>query len=298
MDRQLKRGRPLTEALRSALPSLPAYVFQLVAAGVETGELGAALRDAANQMEYEDRLRQDMRTALTYPTILVVSGLAAVLFIFTAVVPRFSVMFSGRFGELPALSRVVLGMGNAVHDNLVVVVCLLAGAAGLVVLAARQPFVRLAALELGLKLPVLGPWLAQSEIARWSTMAAKLLGNRIPLMRVLELARGGLRSVTLADQMLQVERMVRTGVSLSKALADHTDLESTSVNLVRIGEHAGKLPEMLKSLAEMHDKAGRDRLKRVLLLVEPVAILLIGGIIGVFITAVILAITSVNQIPI
>jgi general secretion pathway protein F len=55
---------------------------------------------------------------------------------------------------------------------------------------------------------------------------------------------------------------------------------------------------MLKSLAEMHDKAGRDRLKRVLLLVEPVAILLIGGIIGVFITAVILAITSVNQIPI
>jgi general secretion pathway protein F len=280
------------------LPSLPAYVFQLVAAGVETGELGAALRDAANQMEYEDRLRQDMRTALTYPTILVVSGLAAVLFIFTAVVPRFSVMFSGRFGELPALSRVVLGMGNAVNDNLVVVVCLLAGAAGLVVLAARQPFVRLAALELGLKLPVLGPWLAQSEIARWSTMAAKLLGNRIPLMRVLELARGGLRSVTLADQMLQVERMVRTGVSLSKALADHTDLESTSVNLVRIGEHAGKLPEMLKSLAEMHDKAGRDRLKRVLLLVEPVAILLIGGIIGVFITAVILAITSVNQIPI
>jgi general secretion pathway protein F len=273
-------------------------VFQLVAAGVETGELGAALRDAANQMEYEDRLRQDMRTALTYPTILVVSGLAAVLFIFTAVVPRFSVMFSGRFGELPALSRVVLGMGNAVNDNLVVVVCLLAGAAGLVVLAARQPFVRLAALELGLKLPVLGPWLAQSEIARWSTMAAKLLGNRIPLMRVLELARGGLRSVTLADQMLQVERMVRTGVSLSKALADHTDLESTSVNLVRIGEHAGKLPEMLKSLAEMHDKAGRDRLKRVLLLVEPVAILLIGGIIGVFITAVILAITSVNQIPI
>jgi general secretion pathway protein F len=98
--------------------------------------------------------------------------------------------------------------------------------------------------------------------------------------------------------MNQVERFVRGGGALSTGLADYTRFDATSVNLVRVGERAGNLPSMLQSLAAMHDNASRDRMKRVLLLIEPAAILLIGGVIGVFITAVILAITSVNQIPI
>ena len=76
--------------MRAGFPELPPYVFQLVEAGAETGELGAALKDANTQMEAEDRLNQELRNALTYPIVLVCAGVAAVLFIFTAVVPRFA----------------------------------------------------------------------------------------------------------------------------------------------------------------------------------------------------------------
>jgi general secretion pathway protein F len=296
MDRQLKRGRPILEALRAGFPDLPAYVFQLVEAGAETGELGAALKDASLQMEAEDKMRQEMRNALTYPLVLICAGVGAVLFIFTAVVPRFSAMFAGRMNELPALSRWVMGLGVLVNDNLAASLLAAAGVIALLFLMLRRPETHRHLFELSLRLPAIGSWLAEQEIARWAGMMAKLLANRVALMRALELARGALKSATLAQQMGQVERMVRGGSALSRALADNTRFDATSLNLIRVGERAGQLPEMLGSLAALHERVSRDRMKRVLSLIEPAAILVIGGVIGVFVTAIILAITTVNQI--
>jgi general secretion pathway protein F len=298
MERRLKRGQPVPEALRAGLPDLPEYVYQLTEAGAETGKLGQALRDAANQMDYEDRLRRDVRNALTYPMVLVAAGIAAVLFIFVAVVPRFAVMFAGRFHELPWLSRAVLGIGLWVNDNLPLALLAACLSVASVVATWRVRSVRQWALDTSIKIPIVGPWLVESEMARWAGMMAKLLGNRVSLMRALQMARSSLAVTGFVDQMNQVERFVRGGGALSTGLADYTRFDATSVNLVRVGERAGNLPSMLQSLAAMHDNASRDRMKRVLLLIEPAAILLIGGVIGVFITAVILAITSVNQIPI
>jgi general secretion pathway protein F len=296
MDRQLKRGRSILEALKAGFPELPAYAFQLVEAGAESGTLGPALKDAAAQMEAEDRLNQELRNALTYPIVLVCAGVGAVLFIFTAVVPRFATMFAGRMNELPALSRWVLGIGVFVNENLLMTLSAVAAIVAAVVVSLKRSETRRQLFELGLRLPVIGPWLAEQEIARWSGMMAKLLANKVALMRALDLSRGALRSARLAQQMSQVERVVRGGAALSRAIADHTRFDPTSLNLIRVGERAGQLPEMLASLAALHERTSRDRLKRVLSLIEPAAILIIGGVIGVFVTAIILAITSVNQI--
>lgn len=296
MDRQLKRGRSILEALRAGFPELPPYVFQLVEAGAETGALGSALKDAAEQMEVEHRLNQELRNALTYPIVLVLAGVSAVLFIFTAVVPRFAAMFAGKMDALPALSRWVMSMGVFVSDNLLLTLAGAAGGVAMVVLALRRPETRAGLFEGALRAPALGPWLTEQEIARWAGMMAKLLANKVALMRALELSRGALRSQLLARQMAQVERVVRGGASLSRAIADHTRFDATSLNLIRVGERAGQLAEMLGSLSALHERTSRDRLKRVLSLIEPAAILLIGGVIGVFVVAIILAITSVNQI--
>jgi general secretion pathway protein F len=207
-------------------------------------------------------------------------------------------MFAGRFHELPWLSRAVLGIGLWVNDNLPLALLAACLSVASVVATWRVRSVRQWALDTSIKIPIVGPWLVESEMARWAGMMAKLLGNRVSLMRALQMARSSLAVTGFVDQMNQVERFVRGGGALSTGLADYTRFDATSVNLVRVGERAGNLPSMLQSLAAMHDNASRDRMKRVLLLIEPAAILLIGGVIGVFITAVILAITSVNQIPI
>jgi len=226
----------------------------------------------------------------------VLAGVGAVLFIFTAVVPRFAAMFAGKMDALPALSRWVMSVGIFVNDNLLLTLSAFAGALALAVVTLRRPEVRASLFEGALRMPALGPWLTEQEIARWAGMMAKLLANKVALMRALELSRGALRSQHLARQMNQVERVVRGGAALSRAIADNTRFDATSLNLIRVGERAGQLAEMLGSLAALHERTSKDRLKRVLSLIEPAAILLIGGVIGVFVVAIILAITSVNQV--
>jgi general secretion pathway protein F len=140
--------------------------------------------------------------------------------------------------------------------------------------------------------PVLGPWLVQAETGRWAKMMGTLLQARVPLLQALELARDGLQLTRQRVRMGEVTRAVRGGTALSQALEDQQALTGTGYNLVRVGERSGQLPEMLGSLAQLYDEAGKQRMKQVLALIEPISILVIGIMVAVIIMGVMLAITS------
>jgi general secretion pathway protein F len=159
-----------------------------------------------------------------------------------------------------------------------------------------RPALREKLLESSLRLPLVGGWVLEAETGRWAAMLGALLENRVPLLRALELAQDSLALPGLRGRLGQTARAVRTGAALSQALQDHGALTPTGHNLIRVGERAGELPRMLKSLAKLYGESSRARMRRFLLVIEPVAILLIGGVIGTIITGVILAITSVHQI--
>src|SRR4051812_39210391 len=94
MEKRLRSGEPFTSALTAAMPDLPSYVYQLAASGEAIRHRGQAVDDAAAQMAYDRQVRQDIRNALTYPSILILAGITAVVFIFIVVVPRFSAMLA------------------------------------------------------------------------------------------------------------------------------------------------------------------------------------------------------------
>ena len=108
----------------------------------------------------------------------------------------------------------------------------------------------------------------------------------------------GLQLPQRRARMGEVTRAVRGGAALADALEDHDALTATGYNLVRVGERSGKLASMLDSLARLYEEAGRNRMKRVLILLEPIAILIIGSMIGTIILGVILAITSANDLAV
>ena len=297
MSRDLQGGKAFSEALgRAALP-LPEYVLQLARAGEMTGELGASLRDAAAQMEYEQQLRNEMRNALIYPAVLVVAGVAAVAIMFTFVVPKFASLLQ-RADDLPWLAWLVLSVGTWAHDYFWALLLALAGLAALTAWALRNAAWRARALDTLSRWPVVGPWMVEADTARWAKMLGALLGNKVPLMRGLELAQAGVQLPQRRLRMGEVTRAVRAGASLAEALEDHDALTATGYNLVRVGERSGKLAPMLDSLASLYAEAGRNRMKRVLILLEPIAILVIGSVIGTIILGVILAITSANDLAV
>ena len=298
LAKSLRSGTAFSTAFERALPQLPPYVFQLSAAGEAIGELGPALSDAADQLEYEYRVRQEFRNALTYPAILVTAGLAAVLFIFIIVVPRFSAMLASSQGELPWISEIVLSTGMALNANRSLVLSSVVLIALLLGWSIRQPWAKDALRQQLIHLPIFGAWLKESELARWSSMLGTMLRHGVDLIRALDLARKTMTIRGLSTKMEQVSKIVRAGKSLSAAMTEQDIFSNTALSLVQVGEDSGELASMLNSLAMLYEESGRQRMKKFLLILEPAAIVIIGLVIGGIVTAIMLAITSINQINI
>ena len=296
ISRDLRQGLSLSSGMRKHLAFLPGYVHQLIEAGELTGQLKSALKDATAQMEYEERVATEIRGALVYPLFLLGSGLAAVLFIFIFVVPRFSEMFKEHRDQLPIVSRYVMSTGLFVRDNVFFLGLALIAMVLIIINLARRPAVREWFQAFLMRLPVVGPWLLESETARWTNMLSTLLVNKIPLLKALELARISLNAPELRIRLTQVERAVRGGTALSNALEEYCEFQTAILNLIRAGERAGNLSQMLKMAATMTEESVRQRMKQTISLIEPAAILIVGAMVGLIVISIILAITSLNQI--
>ena len=130
-------------------------------------------------------------------------------------------------------------------------------------------------------------------------MLGTMLANGVDLIKGLQLARDTVSLDSLRDRLEQVTKLVRTGNSLSAAIASQHAFSDTALSLIQVGEESGQLPMMmLKSLAKLYEDITRQRMKQFLLMLEPAAILFVGIVVGGIVAAIMLAITSVNQVAI
>lgn len=295
MSKTLRHGGSFSESLESAQLNVPDYVYFLVRAGELTGQVGSALDDACSQMQYSLEVRSETRNALIYPAVLVVTGILAVLMMFIYVVPSFTNLLD-QAEKLPWLAWAVLSAGRWTNDNVLLVSCLLVGIVAIPVILLARRGVRLFILEKLEKVPLVGEWMVNADVASWSKIMASMMRNRVDLLVALELSQVAVRAPSRQRRLARARNAVKAGEPLSGALEGNNCLNPTGYNLVRVGEKSGNLDEMLRSLSEIYSRQSRQRMKKVLLLIEPIAILLIGGAIGTLIIAIILAITSANDI--
>ena len=293
----LVRGESFREAVGSSRMKLPSYVYQLIEAGELSGQLAQALRQAVSQMQYDRRVAADMRGALLYPSILVVSGCLAVLVVFIFVIPQFSGLLKGG-ADLPLLAQAVLHVGVWFDNHASLAAGLLAAAAFCIVALSRQQRVRQTVRDSLSRLPVLGDWFAESDTAKWASLMGAMLESRVTLLDALKLAA---LSVQISRRRVLLERAtadVRGGASLPAALEKHHALTPTGYSLLRVGEQSGRLAETMGALAKLHEDNSRRRMKRFLAMVEPLAVLVVGGFLGLIMIGIILAISGANNIAI
>lgn len=297
MERSVRRGESFSAALRESKLPVPEYVHQLAHAGEATGRLAESIRGGVDQYEYDQRVRQEMTGAMIYPIVLVSSGIAAVGIIFLWVVPRFGGLLTQHKDTMPAISRWTIASGVWLSNHVwLVLLALAAAAVGLRALW-KAPGVVDALVERAARLPVVGDWLVEAEVGRWASTLSALLTGRVELIRALNLSATSVRMKFLRARLLAVAKSVKTGSTLSAALREHRSLNPTGYDLVAVGEASGELPKLLDALARLYETTGRDRMKRALQLIEPLAIIIIGVVVGTIMTAIILAITSVNDVP-
>jgi len=168
--------------------------------------------------------------------------------------------------------------------------------ASMIGFAAARETLRHRALQALLRVPGIGPWLIQSEIGRWATVLGTLLANRVPIVEAMEISAGVLRLDQLRSGLRRASRSLQQGQTLAVALESQGWFPPSRLNLVRVGEKSGELPKMLLALGLSQTDSARLMQRRLLTLIEPVAILLIGTVIGVVMVAVMMAITSLNTV--
>jgi general secretion pathway protein F len=294
---RIEGGESLSAALKESTLPFPDYVAHLVSAGELGGKLPLALGNASEQLNYDQAVKNDLRSALTYPIVLISAGLGAMLIIFFAVVPKFSHLLDGN-KELPALAYGVLTAGQYANDSPYIVLAVILGVVLFLVSVFTNATIKRRMMDLALELPVIGPWLSELDAARWASLCSAMLLSRVNLVVALKLAAQSCAYTHRKSRALSMVADVESGVTFTEALERSRLVPSTSLNLVSVGDKTGQLAEMLKAVAKLHDASCKRRMKQVLTLVEPIAILIVGVLIGVIILGIVLAITASTDIAI
>lgn len=279
----LRRGDRFGDALEAALPVYPPYVYGLVRAGEASGKLARVLEEAASQLAFERRTERDVLNALTYPAFLVVSGAASIGFLLYFVVPRFATMLESSRSAPTGLSLFILNAGVAFHDNAASILALLAGSALLIWTLSRTRAMKITLSRLAHATPGLRGLLAARQRTAWSRVAALSLDAGVGILDAIALAAGALSEGALRKAVMDAIPALRAGRGIDVAFRDAGAISEVDASLLRAGQRSGALSKMMHTIADRHEDDLRDALKRLTLIVEPVAIatvaLMVGGIV-------------------
>jgi general secretion pathway protein F len=297
--RSVRGGTSLGEALAKHHPRPFSRLYvNMVRAGERGGFLEQTLRRLAEFLEEAQEFRDALVSALIYPTLLAAVGSAAVIFLMTFVIPRFADIFRDLGSTIPLPTQVLLMISAWLRRYWWAIT----GAALATALALRvwmaTPAGRLQADRILLRLPMLGPIALLTEVARFARITGTLLRSGVPMLAALAVVKDMMGNQVLARAVDSLGDGVRGGAGLSKPMVDTGVFPALAIHMVRVGEETGRLDEMLLKVGATFETDTRKNLKRMVALIEPGIILVMGLVVGFIVVAMLLAILSITDIPI
>jgi len=290
-------GTALADALAKSPRTFSNVYVAMVRAGEAGGFLDVVLAQIAEFRTREQDLKGKILAAMLYPIVLACVAIAALIFLLTFFIPKFSALFASLKGHLPALTEFVIGASGLVKDYgpyvaVVLVLGILAFRRGM----ASDGFRRRIEVII-LAIPMLGRIIAQLAMVRFARMLGTLLGAGVPLIASLRVAREAIGNQTLSDTVLHAIEEVQRGAPLSKSLATGNKLFPPSVvEMIAVSEETGRLDKELLRLATSYE-AGLDRELRLLVAVaEPLMLLLMAAIIGTVVASMLLPIFDIQDL--
>ena len=278
---QVKVGVPLSDAFAKSGEFPAIYVTSLLA-GERSGALDSVLERYINYQKLSLAIRKKLLVSLIYPAVLVVLVAVLVVFLVTYVVPEFSQLYETMDAELPASTQMLVALGGASRDHAIPILAGLAAIVGALFWllrsgAATSPLERMTLLA-----PVVGRLWIRYQVAQLSRLLSTLLAGGIPLVRALETAGESMGSGLLRGKLAAVRDRVREGQPLAESMQETEVFPSLAIEMVRVGESTGALPQMLTSVAEFFDEEVQTKTTALLNLVEP-AIMIFMGIFVAFV---------------
>jgi type IV pilus assembly protein PilC len=263
----------------------PLYVA-MVRAGETGGVLEQALDRTADQLEKDDELRRQVKGAMAYPAVVLTFALGTLLALIAFIVPVFVGIFKDFGGKLPLITQITVNMSNAVTGYWYL---LILGSVALVVgfrKWKKSSWGRPQWDQLRLRLPVkIGATVQKIALARWSRTFSALYAAGVPIMQAIEVTGKTAGNTVVEKAMVDVIASVKSGGSIAAPLREAPIFPGMVAQMIAVGEETGNLDTMLTKVADFYEAEVAAAIKALTSILEPVMIVLVGGIVGFIVVA-------------
>jgi general secretion pathway protein F len=295
--KQVKGGKSFSEALGEYPDVFPKIYVNMVRAGEVGGALEEVLGRLIVYLESSENLRTYVIGALIYPTLLSVVGVASIVILTLFVVPRFAAVFRDIGVPLPLPMAILQGLSSFLTRYwwlLLIVIFLLVG------YVRRFRSSQEGRLKLDrwvLKLPMWGAVVRKMEVAVFARTLGTLLHGGVPLLQGMTIVREVIANQGIATMIDPIRNGIKKGEGISQPMKQSGVFPPLAMHLIEVGEESGKLDSMLVQVADVYDNEVRNAVKNLIAFFEPALILTMGIIIGTIVVSMLLAIFSINEVP-
>lgn len=292
----VRGGSSLADAFAAHREVFDRFCIGMVRAGEAGGSLDVVLAKTAEYLDRSQKTRQDLKSALVYPVILMITAFASVGIVVTVVIPSFQEIFEQAGYQLPLPTRIIMGIGSLAQSFWWVPLLAILGLVLYLGRLRRSPEGRRSLDARILRIPMLGALALKSEVSRLTYALGMLLSNGVPMLSALLVARDTLGNAALAAALDDVAREVKAGKTLAAPLERTGLFPSLSTRLLRIGEESGRLEDMLFKVAETYEQELARGIQRGLTLLVPALTVVIALIIAGIIISILVPMLSINDL--
>lgn len=296
IQERVRGGDTFSQALEEHGSVFSRLYINMVRAGEASGALEAALARLSEYLERSGELQDSIKSALVYPTILmVVAGMSLVLLL-VFVVPQFSSLFEDMGEALPTPTKVVIALGDLFRNYWWAMLSFFALAAIGVQKWLERPGVREQLDRRLMATPLIGDLIWKLETARFCHTLSTLLENGMPLLGALRLAKEVVGNRQIAAKLQEIPDELKRGKGLAEPLMEKEVLPKMALQMIRVGEESGSMEKMLEKVATLYDRDTRSAVQRLLTLLEPIMIIGLGVMVAGIIISILMAILSANEL--
>ncbi|WNF35924.1 type II secretion system F family protein [Bacillaceae bacterium IKA-2] len=288
VEDELRSGQPFSDSAAKHKKIFPPMFINMMRAGEASGTVDEALDRLAVHYEKQHQTRQKVISALAYPIVIGVIAVFVVIFLLTSVVPTFAAMLSDVGGELPAITKFVLGASDVVQKLWWLIILLFfAFYVGLKIVQ-KNPASKYFLDYAILKMPIFGRMMQKAVLARMTRTLSSLFSSSVPILQAIAIVEKVVENEVIARILKQSRQSLENGQPLTEPMRDHWVFPPLVVQMMAIGEETGTLDQMLGKVADFYETEVENATDRIKSLIEPIMIVFLAVIVGTIVISIML----------